>query len=353
MYRIEMLPAEYGDCLWIEYGTGRKNHRILIDGGTPASFPALETRIKSLPGPDRRFELLVVTHIDSDHIGGVLKLLERRKELRVTFGDIWFNGWRHLQGENSDELGPVDGERLSTSILQQRLRWNGAFRGRAIVVSPEKLPPKRTLPGGMKITLLSPTTGCLARLAPVWERVVRAAGLSPGKSALRTRARPGGSYDFLGSTLDVESLCASRFHGDRAKANGTSIAFVAEFEKKSCLFGADAFAPALSESLLKLRAGLRTRLDAMKVPHHGSRANLSDDLLERVDCGRFLVSTNGERFEHPDPESIARIVRRFRGAKLHFNYRTQFSRVWEGDETRRKYGYCVYGPRRGSTVVHL
>jgi len=49
------------------------------------------------------------------------------------------------------------------------------------VVAPEGADsPSIDLPGGMKLTLLSPDTGRLARLAPEWAKAVRAAGLEPG-----------------------------------------------------------------------------------------------------------------------------------------------------------------------------
>ena len=41
MLRIEMLPAENGDCLWIEYGEENSPHRILIDGGTHGTYELL------------------------------------------------------------------------------------------------------------------------------------------------------------------------------------------------------------------------------------------------------------------------------------------------------------------------
>ncbi|MCU7876385.1 MAG: MBL fold metallo-hydrolase [Candidatus Thiodiazotropha sp. (ex Lucinoma borealis)] len=71
-----MLPARHGDCLWIEYGELAAPHRILIDGGTSGTFQDLKKRFEAIPETQREFELLVVTHIDADHISGVLKLLE-------------------------------------------------------------------------------------------------------------------------------------------------------------------------------------------------------------------------------------------------------------------------------------
>ena len=75
MFRIEMLPAAHGDCLWIEYGSGSTVHRILIDGGPAHAYPALRERILHLPADERRFDLLVITHIDADHIEGIIRLL--------------------------------------------------------------------------------------------------------------------------------------------------------------------------------------------------------------------------------------------------------------------------------------
>ena len=52
MFRLEMLPAAHGDCLWIEYGSGTTVHRILIDGGPAHTYPALRERILHLPASD-------------------------------------------------------------------------------------------------------------------------------------------------------------------------------------------------------------------------------------------------------------------------------------------------------------
>ena len=85
MLNLEMLPAAHGDCLWIEYGDGKQTRRILIDGGPAHTYPALRARILHLPPDARRFELLVITHIDGDHIEGIVRLLQDAESLRCTF----------------------------------------------------------------------------------------------------------------------------------------------------------------------------------------------------------------------------------------------------------------------------
>ena len=119
MLRIEMLPARNGDALWIEYGDAQSPRRVIIDGGTEGSFEdGLRARIAALPEDERNFELLVVTHVDSDHIAGVLELI-RDDALGAKFGDIWFNAWRHLPGV-LEGLGPVEGELLTQAIAGAR-----------------------------------------------------------------------------------------------------------------------------------------------------------------------------------------------------------------------------------------
>src|SRR5216684_2857231 len=94
MLRVEMLPAAQGDALWIEYGDATRPRRVLVDGGTASSWrDGLRARVESLPRDERHFELLIVTHIDADHIDGALALLTE-ESLGARFGDVWFNGWR-------------------------------------------------------------------------------------------------------------------------------------------------------------------------------------------------------------------------------------------------------------------
>ena len=71
-----------------------------------------------------------MTHVDADHIDGVLELL-RDEELGTTCGDVWFNGWRHLPDTPLESLGPVEGELLTRSDPRGRdLAWNDGLRRR-------------------------------------------------------------------------------------------------------------------------------------------------------------------------------------------------------------------------------
>ena len=63
----------------------------------------------------------MITHVDQDHILGVLAMLkdvERPEE----FSDVWFNGFDQLNDNEFESFGPVDGEFLSTAIIEQACR---------------------------------------------------------------------------------------------------------------------------------------------------------------------------------------------------------------------------------------
>lgn len=349
MLKMEMLPAEFGDCLWIEYGSAAKPKRILIDAGTPGSFPAVRTRIEQMPQGDREFELLVITHVDADHIGGVLKVIENRKKLGISFKDIWFNGWKHLEESTQDLLGPVQGEQL-TVMLSQGLPWNKAFDTKAVIVPEEGPLPVREF-AGMKLTLLSPKRAQLTRLMPVWEEAVRNAGLVPGSPIVRDPAVP--EDDTLGP-LNVEALANEVFKTDKAEANGSSIAMLAEFDGKVILLGADAYATVMLESLNRLtkKPSQKVDVDVLKLAHHGSKGNVSSEFLQKLKCKRFFLSTNGKRFRHPDKQAVARVIRLGgTNPQLYFNYKTKFNDMWASEELMQDHNYESHFPKAGSTGI--
>lgn len=349
MLRLEMLPADQGDCLWLEYGDpglSAGTHRVLIDSGTPATYARLAARIAELPPDDRRFELLIVSHIDSDHIGGAVKLLEEPPE-GLEIGDVWFNGFRHLPKPPEDELGERQGEELTTALTGGRFAWNRAFEGKAVVV-PEAGPlPTARLAGGLELTLLSPGPRQLAALYPKWAEAL--AEMRQKEAERAAREEP---PDLLGEGLDVAALAAAPFKEDRTVNNGSSIAVLARHGRHALLLGADAFPSVVAaavDRLLLASGQTRLRLDACKLCHHGSRKNTSRALLDQLDCRHYLVSTNGNRTDHPDPEGIARVlVHGGREKTIHFNYRTEFTDIWEDPTLKRRHGYETRYPEAGA-----
>lgn len=369
MFNIHFLPADHGDCIWIEYGNGQETHRVLIDAGTQHSFAHLEKKIRDLTEDPLNFELFVITHVDADHIGGSLELLRKIKRLgkKIVFRDIWFNGWKHLVPE--DLQGDLQGELVTNHLERRKLPWNSDFEKGAVIVPPDGDLPVRILPGGMRLTLFSPSREKLDLLHDRWEETILEAKLKLGGVKDKEEFFEGEEAgDALGDEMpDVNALADADFKGgDRTVANGSSIAFLAEYDDgetpKSCFFTGDAHADMLIESIVRLDAkdhrikDLRLRTDLLKVSHHGSKNNISNDLLNRLDCSNFLFSTNGQQFKHPNPEGVARVIKYGRPSngddpKLYFNYRSIYNEIWDDDDLRKQYDYRTEYPPKGKEGI--
>ena len=149
MIELTMLPARDGDCLLLRYGDGADLRTVLIDAGRAATYPKIKPVLAALEPP--RIDLLVVTHVDQDHVLGVLKLLDDAHHVAV---GRWFNGYDHLLDVTLETFGARDGERLTTLLLDQRLPWNATV-GRA----PSKWAALCRRPRSARGSTSSPRTG--------------------------------------------------------------------------------------------------------------------------------------------------------------------------------------------------
>jgi len=375
---IEILPAAHGDGLWVEWIHAERPHRVLIDGGPGKTYPALRRRVQQLPDNDRRIDMMTITHVDTDHIDGAVTLL--LDDLNVEFGDIWFNGRNHVQNplspvSGSRYLGGVQGQVLSAILALPRFPWNLAFEGRAIVVDPKRAFPVKQI-GGLTFTILSPRVEQLQKLAVTWDfditKALKNMELIPAgesETDVAKKIKEGG-FEL------AQKLLASRYPkrinpppewaqpsedgaylGDSSNPNGSSIAFLVEDQTRdlAVLFTGDAHAPVLFKSVLELlmqRGKPRLRLDAMKLAHHGSKNNISTNLLAQLDCTTFLVSSDGSAgYNHPDDEAIKMILddAKTRGTRpaLHFNYLSHRTKQWALESSGNGDLYDAYFPTQG------
>jgi beta-lactamase superfamily II metal-dependent hydrolase len=316
---IDMLPAGHGDCLVVTYGDPVR--RILIDGGpAPKYRNGLARYLERSTAADRHFDLFVVTHVDSDHIDGAVILLQDLARLGVDFDDVWFNGWRQL----SNDRGALQGEFLGALLTGKP--WNQRFAGEAVAVPDAGALPVIDLPGGARLTIVSPEPSGLDRLEREWTAAVAEAGFVPGDEAaslalLKKR-----------KALQPKARGEALYGGDNSVANASSIAFVLEYGGRSCLLTGDGYADVLTRGLDRLRRerGVdRLPIDVVKLPHHGSAYNVRPELFRTVDCTRFLVSTNGDYFKHPDPETLQLLAREVGECEVVFNHDNEVVRRWE------------------------
>jgi beta-lactamase superfamily II metal-dependent hydrolase len=364
MLTIEMLPARHGDCLWIEYGHGADRARILIDGGPGFAYAAgLRAKIAALAARERQFELAVCTHIDADHIEGLIRLFGE-PALGCSYREVWYNAWPQVSGGQPASFGALQGEYLAALLGRIGVPWNAAFPARGGVrtaAAVDDLSPI-TLPGGARLTLLSPSARELGDLAKVWDKELERAGLAPDDpeealARLKADRKFKAHVSFGVEGPDPRALAAAPFSEDNGAPNGSSIAFLLEAGGRSALLLGDAHPGVLVahiDRLLARRKLARLAVDVVKLPHHGSENNLDRELVARIAADRWLFSSDGTFFGHPDPEAVARVITgKQENPQLVFNYRTKRTAIWDDERLQREYGYRVAYPEAGTAGIRV
>ena len=360
MITVEAFAAGFGDALLITYGPDDAPTRLLIDGGLRGTAVRIRRRLEEL---DARIDLLVVTHIDADHIAGVVKLLD--DPWFVSRVDaVWFNGYVHLD-QFSHLLGVADGERLAERLERLGVAWNAGWPwrrppgerwndiGGPIVVDDE--PVGVELPGDARAVVLSPNPDKMQRLLKVWRAAIRDAGLVDGVDA--AREQPAAPSRVLLGRAKLPDLARRRSAVDRSEANGSSIAFVLDIADggvtRRLLLAGDAHPDLLVAGIDHLRDGdERLQVDLCKLPHHASSHNVTTGLVERLDCRHWLISTNGRRFHHPNKEALARVILSNPGSTLYGNYRSnQPLASFTKSYSTRQHGYDVVRPPAGNPGI--
>jgi beta-lactamase superfamily II metal-dependent hydrolase len=301
--RLTALAAACGDCLVLEYESGSDVHRVLIDGGLGSKYDVgLAPHLAATAGDPVHFDVVIVTHVDRDHIDGVVRAL---RDQHLEAADIWFNGRDEIDAlVNGLTRGVRQGDELSALIPSARR--NRIVDGRAIHV-PSSGPVRFELPGDASCTLLSPSRDRLERLLAKWPDPVRVVD-DP-------------TEDLLKALDDPLTRGIGEFGEDSSVANGSSIAFLFEGGGASLLFTGDAFASDLETTIGQLiaqRGVQKLHVDLFKLSHHGSRQNMTDGLLDLIDPAAVLVCTDGSKFHHPDEDALAKVRSHYPETAIHF-----------------------------------
>ena len=112
-----MYPAENGDAFLI----CSSDTNILIDGGYAKTFDKhIKQDLDNLASKGNILDLVIVTHIDADHIGGIIRLLllNESKILSkvISIKKVWHNSLRSLSLPNSSEISQESLEILKSFI---------------------------------------------------------------------------------------------------------------------------------------------------------------------------------------------------------------------------------------------
>jgi len=292
---FRFIKAFNGDSILISTG----NSNILIDGGTKKAYGIfLKKEIDKLRRDNHKLDLVVMTHIDSDHIGGIIKLLEMEKEL-LENGDIsypiikkvWFNAFEEkiFSDDYSNDTSYAEYKTFKEFIdgLDRFIAYNQYI---SIDNQIEYI-----INNEIKLTLLSPNNKKLNKLHKKYrDRIEDDFYTSYSKN-----------YD-----KSIEELAKVTFKKDSSIHNGASIAFILEYQEKNYLFLADAHIDLIIESLKNLGYTKDNPLEVefVKLSHHGSKKNINQEFLDLIRSDNFVILTNGASHGHPDKEALSRII---------------------------------------------
>lgn len=384
---IEMFPADNGDSFLVRC-QGKRPTNILIDLGYEETYREfIKPRLIELNKKGEILDLVILTHVDADHVEGAQFFFEENGYSSdpniIRVNEVWHNSYRHL---SISEEGRIINDKLSRKVLRKasslptkraqredtkvtiehgvriasllykyQYSWNGLFNGQAVSSNTEPI----ALNDEVKLRLLTPTSLQLNRLREHWitglKKLFQGIVLADDKVLDDAIEFVSYFYPDLGvpnlsekasASTGLVSLSEVPFREERSVINGSSITFILEFEGKRVLFLADTH-PSVLKKELENRFPTEVYplyFDAIKVSHHGSKANTSKELLKVIDSESYLISTNGSQHGHPHLEALARIVVRENercSRTLYFNYETDASVKISQENWKREFNYSV------------
>jgi hypothetical protein len=352
LFSLDVVRACKGDCLLLHYGTKDKPHLALIDGGHYSVYgPHLKPRLEQIkkarqPAQNKPLviDFLIVSHVDEDHIQGILDFTKDLIQDDPQFAQIlgfWHNSFENILNAEIPKqvkttftaaFGPasMDGQlpedmtldvdedeevivsslKILASVkqgaeLRSRIinklnaELNADFKGDPIIARKGAEPIE--IDDNLKFTIAGPMQPELDALR------------EKHKQWLESLAKEGKSPE------DVLSA-----YVDKSVPNLSSIVVLAESGGKSILLTGDARGDKILEGLelVGALAPVGTReVDVLKVPHHGSANNLTQNFFERIIARHYVFSGNGE---HGNPErETMDMLRKARGDgdyRIHLTY---------------------------------
>jgi len=359
MIDIKCYPAKNGETFLVRVPSIQ--FAMLIDGGYADTFQRhIRTDLEKLAAGDYVLDIVVASHIDADHISGLLSFFQSNGPAHIPtiipVREVLYNGLRSLNAptEEHTEISPDDlailwelrqvgyplpdearnteqeisvrqGNSLAQLLHAGGYQWNTST-GTAPVggdgLTHLSLPQ-------VEIRVLGPTKDRLNALKKKWTADIRRLGFVGSLKGLDD------VFEYLCAgevTAHENQMIASSggeleqaYFPDNSVTNGSSISIIVEIGAGRLLFLGDSWA---DDNYAALKPMGPTIFDAIKIAHHGSVRNTSPDLLTLVDSPHYFISTNGNGHEHPNFAVLKAIVDRPSTfcRTIHFNYSTPASR---------------------------
>lgn len=375
IFSLEALRAKHGDCLLLHYGPADAPELALIDGGPGGVYRrTLEPRLDGLRADreladDEPLEiaLVMVSHIDDDHINGVLDLTAEMVEARedgrplpFRIEALWHNSFDDVVGTASEEMfraatasmdavttagggvGAPGFGAAGAAGAGARLRHPGAAilasvpQGRDLRNDARRLGLPVNPPFGDLVSAPDPEDGAGERSVDL-EHGLTLRVLGPGRKRIEELQE---EWD---RELEDRGLAAASAEAaayvDRSVANLASIVVLAQMQDKRMLLTGDARGDDILTGLAdaELLDDGTFHVDLLKLPHHGSDRNVETDFFRAVTADHYVVSGDGS---HGNPEvATFEMILAARGDEaftLHLTYPPdQMEDDYPRDELRR------------------
>lgn len=353
MFELEAVKAMQGDCLLLHWGTAAQPRLALIDGGPATVYrDFLRPRLAALiaaRGAPLKLDLVMLSHIDDDHINGLLDLCKEieDEDIEVEIGRLWHNS---LEGLLDTSLATGGAAQVTASAAadmagHQKDPWMAQVlasvpQGQQLFGYARKLPKG----GGTKLadTMNSPYQPLVRRapgLAPETLKGLKLTVLSPTGDELE-------ALRLKWKALRKESATAA--YSDPSPYNLSSIVVLAEFDGKRMLLTGDARGDLVLKGLedlglLDAKGGID--LDLVKLPHHGSHNNVELDFFKRVRAKTYVVSGDFVKFKNPGVDTMQWLAKARTGA----DYKVFCT--YELEHMRKTFGQRLVTPAAGARSV--
>ena len=303
MLQFDFLGARHGDSIVVRWGT---DHLMLVDGGPDTVYKnTLRPHLLSLaerPGGTITLDVACVTHVDDDHIVGVLELLQelrrtRRDQLPELFRikRLWHNSVEELVDQAEPGLTKaaqaVTDDARKNSVVGSSYNQGRTVRDDAVALGLSGNAPFNavvttggtTQIDGLNVTILSPGQSAVDQLAAKW----RAAGQRKDPSVI--------AQGFV----------------DRSIPNLSSIAMHVRYASRTALLLGDArgdhVLAGLEQTSLTTAGGV-VGVDVLQLPHHGSENNVEREFFERIRADHYVISADGVKHHHPGENTLRWLV---------------------------------------------
>ncbi|HEV7398015.1 MAG TPA: MBL fold metallo-hydrolase [Pyrinomonadaceae bacterium] len=342
IFSLDVMRARKGDCLMLHYGAEDDLHHIIIDGGPKAVFgPFLKPRLEqvrtalALPDdPPLDIECLMVSHVDDDHIQGVLdltkELITRKKEKKpaaVQIFNFWHNSFEDIIDATPDELTAAFSTQSVTASVggdpPDDLDLEVEDEDEETVVSTVKVLAsikqgqqlRSDVINALQVNLNAETDGKLIMAQENVEAFDMGNGLSfrvVGPMLPELQQLQKDHQKWLKELADQGKTPADVLSAyvDKSVPNNSSIVVLAECDGRKILLTGDARGDKILKGLELtglVDKGGTFKIDILKVPHHGSSNNLDNDFFERIHANHYVFSGNGEH-GNPERESLEMLL---------------------------------------------